>query len=144
MRYLAVLLLLVASGSTMVLAQDAAERDAITAAALNYIEGWFEGNSDRMDKALHPELAKRGIQPFQPTGGHLLTFASKSNMVEYTKAGFGKLPPEERKIEVEILDVHGPMAAVKVLSAKFVDYLQLAKIDGSWSIVNVLWVPATP
>lgn len=118
-----------------------AERDAVIMMAMNYVEGWYEGNAERMDRALHSELSKRGIQPFRPTGGVLLSFASKSNMVEYTKAGVGKLPAAERNITVEVLDIHGPMATVKVASAKFVDYLQVAKIDGSWTIVNVLWVP---
>jgi hypothetical protein len=33
------------------------------------------------------------------------------------------------------------MAAVRAKSVAFVDYLQLAKVDGQWKIVNVLWEP---
>ncbi|HEX6315687.1 MAG TPA: nuclear transport factor 2 family protein, partial [Gemmatimonadaceae bacterium] len=40
-------------------AQTAADSAAIRAAALDYIEGWYEGNAERMERALHPELAKR-------------------------------------------------------------------------------------
>ena len=36
-----------------------ADRAAIRETALNYIEGWYEGNAERMKSALHPELAKR-------------------------------------------------------------------------------------
>ena len=142
MRTRTVVILLIACVGVLRGQGSATEREAVTATAMNYIEGWFEGNPDRMDKALHPELSKCGIQPFPPTGGVLLAYASKSNMVEYTRAGLGKLPAEERKIKVEILDIHGVMAAVKVSSVKFIDFLQLAKIDGSWSIVHALWVPA--
>jgi len=35
------------------------DRDAIKATALDYIEGWYEGNPERMERALHPDLAKR-------------------------------------------------------------------------------------
>jgi hypothetical protein len=35
---------------------------AIVGAVLDYFEGWFEGNAARMDRALHPELAKRSIR----------------------------------------------------------------------------------
>src|SRR5688572_9052158 len=40
-------------------AQAAPDSAAIRAAALDYIEGWYEGNTERMERALHPELAKR-------------------------------------------------------------------------------------
>ena len=39
--------------------QGAADSAAIRATALDYIEGWYEGNAERMERALHPELAKR-------------------------------------------------------------------------------------
>ena len=32
---------------------------AIKQTALDYIEGWYEGSAERMERALHPELAKR-------------------------------------------------------------------------------------
>ena len=32
---------------------------AIRATALDYIEGWYAGDAARMERALHPELAKR-------------------------------------------------------------------------------------
>ena len=33
------------------------EREAIKQTALDYVEGWYEANSERMQRALHPELA---------------------------------------------------------------------------------------
>jgi hypothetical protein len=35
------------------------EREAITRAALDYFEGWFDGDVERIDRALHPDLVKR-------------------------------------------------------------------------------------
>jgi len=32
------------------------------------------------------------------------------------------------------------LAMVKVISSRYYDYLQMARIDGHWKIVNVLWV----
>ncbi len=32
------------------------DREAITATALDYAEGWYEGNAERMERALHPDL----------------------------------------------------------------------------------------
>jgi hypothetical protein len=61
-------------------------------------------------------------------------------LIEGTHAKMGLLPEEKRKIEVTVLDVMEDIAMVKVLSAMYYDYLQVAKIDGEWKIINVLWV----
>jgi hypothetical protein len=39
------------------------------------------------------------------------------------------------------MDIDGNMAIVKAISVKFIDYIQMAKCDGKWLIVNVLWEP---
>ncbi|HEY7728879.1 MAG TPA: nuclear transport factor 2 family protein, partial [Candidatus Eisenbacteria bacterium] len=43
-------------------AQTAADSAAIRATALDYIEGWYTGDAARMERALHPGLAKRIVQ----------------------------------------------------------------------------------
>jgi len=116
------------------------EKAAIKETALNYIEGWYEGSAERMDKALHPEVVKRAPQPFPPTGGMILNSASKSNMVEFTKAGFGKeFPKDKLKITVDILDMYKHIATAKTTTPQFIDYIHLVKMDGEWKIINVLW-----
>jgi hypothetical protein len=92
-----------------------------------------------MERALHPDLTKRGVRVLPQTGRTLLNYASASNMVEYTRARLGKDPEKKQKIEVTILDVFKSMACVKTVSPDFVDYLQIAKCNGEWKIVNVLW-----
>ena len=42
-----------------------ADSAGITRTALDYIEGWYTGDATRMERALHPELAKRIM--FRPT-----------------------------------------------------------------------------
>ena len=44
------------------------ENAAIKQAALDYIEGWYEGSVERMDKALHPDLNKKGVQVIPSPG----------------------------------------------------------------------------
>lgn len=55
-----------------------ADRTAIKQAALDYIEGWYEGNAERMEKALHTDLTKRGVQILPQTQKTLLSFANAS------------------------------------------------------------------
>lgn len=53
-------------------AQSAADSTAIRTAALDYVEGWYEGNADRMTRALHPELVKRIVIADTATGRSVL------------------------------------------------------------------------
>src|SRR5580765_400268 len=46
----------------------AADSSGIRAAAMDYIQGWYDGNADRMERALHPELAKRIVRTDPKTG----------------------------------------------------------------------------
>ncbi len=141
----AVLLLAAATlaGAVPAVGGEAGSSDAaaIEAAARDYIDGWYEGNPERMARALHPDLAKRTVRPL-PNGVMLVQSLTYSTMVEYTKAGFGTRSKREGQVnEVKILDASPSMASVKTVSPEFVDYLHLAKINGQWRIVNVLWEP---
>lgn len=46
--------------------------------------------------------------------------------------------------EVTVLDIADSIASAKVVSEPFTDYLHLAKLDGHWSIVNVLYEDREP
>lgn len=120
------------------------EKAAIKQATLDYVEGWYEGNPERMDRALHPELVKRAPRPL-PNGRTIISYASKSNMVEYTRAGFGKkIPKDKANITCKILDIYNNIASVKTTTVDFIDYVHLVKIEGKWKVINVLWEGAKP
>ena len=116
------------------------ETEAIEKAALDYIEGAFSGNAIRMKRALHPELNKVIPIIVPQTGKTMLNKMGASLLIELTRAKMGLLPEEKRNIVVTVLDVMEDIAMVKVLSAMYYDYLQMAKIEGRWKIINVLWV----
>jgi Putative lumazine-binding len=112
---------------------------AIVAAALDYYEGWFDGKPDRMERALHPQLVKRSIAEDH----HTIKTLSARQMIDWTAEGAGQEEdPGDQRIHVRVDHVHGSIATVTVTSAVYVDYLQLAKVDAEWKILNVLWAPA--
>jgi putative lumazine-binding protein len=59
-------------------------------------------------------------------------------------AGRGPRDHIGRDLAISILDLADNVASVKVLSEPFVDYLHLARLDGRWSIVNVLYEDREP
>lgn len=137
-RLIAPLMGLALAGPAM--AQTAADSAAIRAAALDYVEGWYEGNPDRMTRALHPELVKRIVVTDTATGRSVVQNMGASALVNGTRHGYGKSTPEgRRQKDVVILDIFGQAASARATMADWVDYMQLAKVDGRWVIVNVLW-----
>jgi len=118
-------------------AEDAA---AIRATALNYVEGWYTGDADRMASALHPELVKRIMTIDATTGRPRLDGMGKSVLVEATRRGPGKdTPVAQQQKDVLILDVFHNAATVRATMRDWVDYLHMVKWEGKWVIVNVLW-----
>ena len=126
-------------------AQTAADSAGIRAAALDYIEGWYAGDGARMERALHPELAKRNVFTDPQSRRSRLIQMSALTLINQTRAGGGSdIPAAERKSEVTILDVFQGAASVRVRAATWVDYMHLAKFNGRWVIVNVLWENDAP
>ena len=132
------LLLSVVSVSAQSVVSDA-DKEAIKATALDYIEGWYEGNAERMERALQPDLAKRIVRT-DAQGRSSLGQMSAMSLVQGVKRGGGKdTPKEKQQKDVTILDVFGNTSSVKVVASDWVDYLHIAKSNGRWVIVNVLW-----
>ncbi len=116
-----------------------ADKAAITQTALDYLEGWYAGDAERMEKALHPELAKRIVRS-NPQGQSRLDQMSAMTLVQFTRGGGGKnTPKEKQQKDITILDVFGNAATVKAVATDWIDYLHVAKSNGRWVIVNVLW-----
>jgi hypothetical protein len=133
-------LLLLPLISGMAQAQSSADSAAIRSTALDYVEGWYEGNADRMARALHPELVKRIVVRDTATGKTMVQGMGASVLVNSTRHGYGKETPKERQQkEVKVLDIFANAASAKATMADWIDYMQLAKVDGRWVIVNVLW-----
>jgi hypothetical protein len=121
-------------------AQAAPDSAGIRAAALDYIEGWYEGNAERMERALHPDLAKRIVNTDPRNGRSILGHQSAMTLVQGTKRrGGSETPLDQRRKDVRILDIFGNTASVRIDASGWVDYLHVAKWNGRWVIVNVLW-----
>lgn len=117
-----------------------ADRDAIEATALDYIVGWYEGDAKRMESALYPELAKRVLMYDAASERGRLDHMGAMRLVQRTAARQDRATPtSDRQQDVEILDVFGNAASVKVVAADWIDYLHMSRINGEWKIVNVLW-----
>jgi hypothetical protein len=111
------------------------DEQAVKSTVLDYYEGWFEGDATRMERAVHPRLAKRA-----PLSDGKLDEDTAETMIEATKAGRGtRHDPAKRPIEVDITEIYGPIASVVVHSKIYREYLHLVRAADGWKIVNALY-----
>lgn len=119
-------------------AQTAADSAAIRATALDYVEGWYNGDSVRMARAVHPELVKRIVQT--DSSGSKISQMGAARLITGAARGYGKeTPPERQQKDVAIYDIFENVATVRATMTDWIDYMQMAKINGRWVIINVLW-----
>lgn len=124
-------------------AQSDTERDAVKQAVLDYVEGVYEVNPSRIERGVHPDLAKRGFfikkgeAVYSP---HTMTFQQLVELSKnYNKDGH---VPKDAPKEVVIYDISDQTASAKLTALWGIDYMHLAKYDGKWKIINVLWQTA--
>lgn len=112
---------------------------AIEKAARDYYEGWFEGDSDRLARCLHPKLAKRNVdQPHREDSP--IDENDWDSMVNGAREGRGTRH-RGTPFEITILDTTANMASVRVEGGPYIDLLHVARFGDNWRIVNVLWEP---
>ena len=63
-------------------------------------------------------------------------------MLDLTQQGGGSedVPSSKRYYDIVILDICGDIASVRADTYEYVDYLHLARSQGRWLIVNVLYL----
>ena len=136
-------LLIVFPSSTY--AQSDADKEAVKQAVLDYVEGVYDVAPERIERSVHPELVKRGFYIKKGETAYTfapMTFTELVNLARtYNKNG--RVPKDAPK-QIVIFDVLDQTAAAKLTAVWGVDYFQLAKYDGKWKIVNILWQTPPP
>lgn len=101
----------------------------IEAACLDYVAGYFSADAVRIERGVNTALCKRTLRD----GG--LQELSRESLI---KIALQRVRPQP-EIAVEIHDIFGDIATARITST-FVDYVQLARLDGRWQVINVLWL----
>lgn len=117
---------------------SAADEAAVREAVLDYVEGIYEVAPERIERSVHPELRKIGYvrrddgwMSTPMTFEQLRDLAARWNADDHLAADAPK--------EIAVLDVLDQTASAKLVADWGVDYFHLARIDGRWQIMNVIW-----
>jgi hypothetical protein len=141
----AVVALAIATTSITTIAQTReADREAVRLAALDYVEGVYNVEPARIERSVHPTLVKRGFYKDTAAGPYLESPMTYEQLVRLA-GNWNKEKKRDISIkEVAVLDVLDQTAVAKVTAAWGIDYMQLAKFEGRWKIVQILWQSHPP
>ncbi len=121
------------------------DKEAVRQAAVDYIESVYNVDPGKVERSVHPDLVKRGFFIKKGETGytpHAMTFAQLVELAKtYNKKG--QIPKDAPK-EVIIFDVTDQTASVKIVASWGIDHMHLAKYDGRWQIINILWQTHPP
>lgn len=143
-------IVLLASAKTTAVAQQApapnGNREAVRRAVLDYVEGFYEGDSTKLVRSIRPEFYKYGFA--RPADGSAyrgmhMTWQAAMDFARRVKERNEQAPAGSPK-EIILLDVSDQTASAKLTAWWGLDYLLLAKYDGRWMISHVLWQTPPP
>lgn len=118
------------------------EKEKVERACLDYLEGFYEGDTTKLIRALKPSMYKFGYWQDKNTG----RYAPDGQMTWRQAIDYAKHVAEKKNFakagspkKVEVLDIMNSIASAKVTAWWGVDYILLAKQDDKWMIDQVLW-----
>ena len=141
-RILAVSLIVMAGALWAGTSPDA-DREDVKSAILDYVEGIYEVEPSRIERSVHPELWKRGF--YLKEGKYHLTPMTFEQLVKLA-GGWNKdgRAGSDAPKKIEIYEVLDQTASAKLTAHWGIDYFHLAKIEGRWMIMNVMWQSHPP
>ena len=115
-------------------------------ACADYLYGIYEVDPKRIERSVHPELRKIGLARWgdaKDYKSYPMTYAELHELAGKWNAGGDKVTDESPR-KIEVLDVLDQTATAKLTAEWGIDYFHLARFDGKWKIINVLWQSHPP
>lgn len=110
---------------------------AIRQAMLDYIDGFYSGDSTLLVRSVSPSVVKYGYWKAKPDSGFVGEPMSYEQIVRKPKNPPRARPGAPR--EATVLDADQQVASGKVKAWWGIDYILLAKENDRWMIRSVLW-----
>ena len=126
----------------MVKFSSAQEKEKVERACLNYIEGFYEGDTATLIASLKPSLHKLGYWKNKNTRVYdfdgQMTYREALDYAKNVMAKKNFAKPESPK-KVEVFEIGETIASAKVTAWWGIDYILLSKHEDKWIIEQVLW-----
>ncbi len=117
-----------------------ADRAAVEQAALDYLEGIYNADTARIERSVHTQLTKRGFWRDSATApwGPQSTMTYEQ-LIALTKTWNADKKRDTTIKKVDVFEVLDQTATAKITAIWGVDYMHVAKYDGRWKIINIIW-----
>ena len=127
-------------------AQSPADSAGVRAAVLDYVEGIYRVDTSRIVRSVVPDLAKRGFYVPRSQSAYTSSPMTYAQLITVAKTfnAKGQLNAETAVKQITILDILDQTASAKLVADWGIDYMHLAKYDGRWMIVNIIWQSTPP
>jgi hypothetical protein len=126
---------------------SADDREAVRQAMLDYVEGIYAVQPERIERSVHPDMIKRGYYK-RDAGDADFVFApmTRAQLIDLA-ANWNKDGDRANAASPKdaiVYEVLNQTASGKVVAEWGIDYMHLAKHEGRWKIINILWQEPPP
>lgn len=133
----------VPTNATIEMATKAAQKDSteIRRIALGYLIALQDLKPDLMNEVMNDSLNKITIGWDRASKKEFAKATTKAQMIEFATSwnkSNTKFPTKPNN-QITVLDIYNRIANVKLVSDNWVEYLHLIKLDGKWSVINLIW-----
>ena len=120
------------------------DRDAVRQAALDYVTAVYESRPELIERSVSTELTKHGFSR-QKDGSYRRSPMTYQQLLTVAKEWNADRKRDTSIKEIVVGEVLDQTATALVRAEWGIDFMQLAKIDGRWKILNIVWQshPAT-
>lgn len=117
------------------------KHDEIAEVVRDYCMGFYEIDGDKVQNTCHPILSKRTIEHAEGTDFDYLSSITweEIKLLGETFNKHYRLDPETARCELDVYEVRGNVAAAKLTGATWFDYFHLLRVNGEWTIVNIIY-----
>jgi len=120
------------------------DQDGVRRAVLDYVEGFYEGDTTKLVRSVAPTVHKYGYSKRDAEYvGSQMPYTAFMSYANGVKEGRNRTPPDAPK-EITLFDVQDQTASAKLTAWWGTDYLLLAQLNGRWMITHVLWQTPPP
>ena len=122
--------------------QAAQDREAVRQAGLDYVEGVYNVQPERIERSVHQTLVKRG---FAMRNGAYAEMPMNYEQLVNLARNWNKEGKRDTSVKnVEVLDLLDQTAVVKVTASWGIDHMLLGKYDGKWKVSLIQWQSPPP
>lgn len=119
------------------------DRAAVRQAALDYVTAVYESRPDLIEKSVSPDLTKHGFMR-QADGTYRRGRMTYAQLLDVARTWNANKNRDLSIKEVIVGDVSDQTATAIVRAQWGYDHMQLAKLDGQWKILNIVWQTYPP